>query len=76
MSNDCLYKKEQLLNYNNILKSYKNDEYTKMETKLLNLLNNNSQIKQEPEIENVKRDEIIEKLNNIMFEIEQIKKLF
>jgi len=76
LSNDCLYKKEQLLNYNNILKSYKNDEYTKMETKLLNLLNNNSQIKQEPEIENVKRDEIIEKLNNIMFEIEQIKKLF
>ena len=74
MSNDCLYKKEQLLNYNNILKSYKNDEYTKMETKLLNLLNNNSQVKQE--IKNAKWDEIIEKLNNIMFEIEQIKKLF
>ena len=74
MSNDCLYKKEQLLNYNNILKSYKNDEYTKMETKLLNLLNNNSQVKQE--IKNAKWDEIIEKLNNIMFEIKQIKKLY
>jgi len=74
LSNDCLYKKEQLLNYNNILKSYKNDEYTKMETKLLNLLNNNSQVKQE--IKNAKWDEIIEKLNNIMFEIKQIKKLY